>query len=165
MALRASLIQARSLLIQARSASKGIRGGGTRTSPAFALAFAFPVAASFQLAESGLRPASESPPEPQPVSKRLEPGQTLPILHPIGRHFARDDVVDVADRKAFHDHPSPPRILKPLDAIGSKDEVEVEGPIFQLDEVLAGTNLPGLGVVDREADLTKGGNERFAVAG
>ena len=78
MALWASLIQARSLLIQARSARKGIRAAAhhpTRTPPALA----FPVAASFQLAESGLRPASESPPEPQPVSKRLEPGQTLPV--------------------------------------------------------------------------------------
>jgi len=54
--------------------------------------------------------------------------------------FALDDVIDAGNGKAvFIDVPLP-CILKPLDAIGSENQVQVEWTVSELNEIFAPAN-------------------------
>ena len=63
------------------------------------------------------------------------------VLLAICGYFAGDDVVGMANGKAFHGNASRPRFIKRLDAVGRKNEVYIERSGRQLHEVLAAANI------------------------
>lgn len=66
-------------------------------------------------------------------------------------------------RAAFDIDMARPGILEPLDSIGRKDEVEIEGAVLQLDEVLPAEDLGGLVTSQGEAELAERGHDALAV--
>src|SRR6266446_5648124 len=65
----------------------------------------------------------------------------------------------MANRKAFHVNVALPCILKPLDAIGGKDEINVKRSFLQFNKILPSLNLCGLGIGDDEAKFGKCGDD------
>ena len=80
----------------------------------------------------------------EPLAERLKPGKRLQILLTVGRLFVRHNVVDVANRKALHFDTAAPGVIEGLDAIRSENQIQVEGTILELDEILAAPDLTGL---------------------
>jgi hypothetical protein len=60
---------------------------------------------------------------------------------PIRRRLAADDVVNVAHGKSFDLDAPLPGIGKAFDAVGGVDQIEVEWPVLELDEVFAAPYL------------------------
>lgn len=71
----------------------------------------------------------------------------------------------MAHREALDLHTPPPCVLEPLDPIRRKNEnhVEIEGAVFELDEVFPSLDLCGLIVRQREAQVAQGDNEGAGV--
>src|SRR5262249_50899182 len=91
---------------------------------------------------------------PQPIfAKRFQPRQRFAVLSPSSRFFARDDVVEMTDRKAFDLNFPLPRILEPFDAIRGKNEVEIERAVLELHKILAPLDMFGLLISEREAEF------------
>jgi hypothetical protein len=53
---------------------------------------------------------------------------------PVGCGFAGDDVVNVADGKAFLFHPPPPRVLESFDAVRRENQVQIERSVSELQD-------------------------------
>ncbi len=81
------------------------------------------------------------------VKECLQSRQALAVLGPVCSLLARDDVGRMAHRKPFNIDPSLPGILEPFDAIRGEYEIEIEGAVLELDEVLAALDLRTLGAV------------------
>ena len=79
--------------------------------------------------------------------------------------LACDNVVNMSNRKALRLHVPLPRVLKPLDSIGSKHQVQVERPVSKLNEVLSPANLVRLLIGETESEFGQGGRQLFAVGG
>ena len=100
------------------------------------------------------KPASSVAAIPQPIlAKRSQAGQRFAILLPIRCRLAGDDVVNVADGKAFDLDVATPRILEPFDAVGCEDQVNVKRAVFELDEILAAQDFGRLLVRERKAQF------------
>lgn len=100
----------------------------------------------------------------QPVlSKRAQAWQRLAVLLPIGRRFARDDVINVANGKTLDFYPSAPRILESLDPVWSKYQINIKWPVLKLDEILASLNLSGLVVSESKSQLSQRLDKRSPV--
>src|SRR5262245_17248756 len=69
----------------------------------------------------------------------------------------------MANGEALDLNPPLPGVLKPLDAIRGKDQVEIEGAILELHEVLTAVDLLGLLVAQGESQLPQGRDNRLAV--
>src|SRR5438034_7970558 len=79
---------------------------------------------------------------PQPIlAKGSQPRQRLAVLLPVRGGFARDDVIDVANRETLNVHPSVPCIGEAFDAVRRENQVQVEGTILELDEIFAAGHL------------------------
>jgi len=72
------------------------------------------------------------------------------ISLPTGRCLAGDDVVDVANWKAFDIDVSLPGVLELFDSVGREDQIEIEGAILELDEVFALFDFGGLLIAQRK---------------
>ena len=62
-------------------------------------------------------------------------------------------VVGVASRKPFDFHSATPRLGEGLDSVGGEHEIDVEGAVSELDEVLAPADLVRLRLGQLEAQL------------
>ena len=71
----------------------------------------------------------------------------------------------MADRKALHLDVPPPGIVEPFDSVRRKDQVEIEGTILELDEVLAALDFAGLLVRQGKAKFPESGHQCPAVLG
>src|SRR5260221_13962136 len=70
------------------------------------------------------------------VAEGLKSRQRLPVFGAICRELAANDVVGMADGETLHIDVAHPGVLEALDAIRREHEIEVEGAVFQLHEVL-----------------------------
>lgn len=68
------------------------------------------------------------------LAERPEPRQRFAVLLPVGCGFAGDDVVNVADGKAFLFHPPPPRVLESFDAVRRENQVQIERSVSELQD-------------------------------
>jgi hypothetical protein len=91
----------------------------------------------------------------QVLAEGLKPGQRLPVFGATCGGLARDDIVDVADRKALDLDVATPGIGEGLAAIRGEDEIEIEGAALELDEVLATRDLRRLWLGQLEAQLAQ----------
>src|SRR2546422_2137313 len=112
--------------------------------------------------EPGAPPRSAPLPDPV-VAESPKPRQGLAILDSARGLLAGDDVVNVADGEPLDLDMPAPRLLERLDAVGSEDEVQVEGAVLQLNEVLAALDLRRLLVRQLEADFSERENQGPAV--
>src|SRR5947208_2125439 len=87
--------------------------------------------------------ASESLPSlPHPVlAEGTKARQGLAILLPVCGGLARDNIVDVADRKPFDFHAPAPGVTKALDTVRGEYEVEIKGTVLELDEIFPAFNF------------------------
>src|SRR5437016_3425183 len=101
--------------------------------------------------------ASETLPSlPHPVlAEGTKAWQGLAILLPVCGGLARDNIVDVADRKPFDLHAPAPGVTKALDTVRSKDKVEVKGTVLELDEILPAFDFRGLVLAEREPEFAQ----------
>ena len=81
--------------------------------------------------------------------------QGLPVLLAVRGSLAGDDVIEMADGKTLDIDVALPGVLEALNAIGSKDQIEVEGSLLELNEILAPLNVPGLVVSEGEAEIAQ----------
>src|ERR1041385_7210156 len=77
----------------------------------------------------------------QPLPKLQQTRQRFPVLLPIRRCLALNDVVNIADTKPLYFHATLPGIFESLNAIGREYEIQIERTVFQLDEVFPPPNL------------------------
>ena len=63
---------------------------------------------------------------------------------PVGRCFARDDIVDMADRKTFNIHPLFPRNAERLNPVGCENQVEIKRTVLELHEIFTPGDFSGL---------------------
>ena len=71
----------------------------------------------------------------------------------------------MAHRKALDIDAARPRVGESLDPVRGEDEIEIEGAVLQLDEVLAPQDLRRLRVGEIEAELANRRYERCSVVG
>src|SRR6266542_3361806 len=103
-------------------------------------------------------------PLPHPVlAEGTKAWQGLAILLPIRGGLARDNVVDVTDRKPFDFHAPAPGITKSLDTVRGEDEVEVKGTVLELDEIFPALDFRGLGLVKGEPEFAQSQHQRHAI--
>jgi hypothetical protein len=99
------------------------------------------------------------------IEKRLQARQALAVFRSVRRLFARDDICRTTHRKSFDIDPSLPGVFKPLDTIRREHQIEIEGSVLELDDVLAALNLRMLRIGQLEAQLYEGGDDRGSVGG
>jgi len=75
------------------------------------------------------------------LSERPQSIERLEILPAVGGNFARNYVVDVANREPFDFHVAFPGIGESLYAIGGENKVHVKRTILELHKILAIDNL------------------------
>src|SRR2546430_16315003 len=93
--------------------------------------------------EQGLL-TNSTPALPHPVlAERPEARQRLAILLPVRGGLARDNIVDVADRKPFDFHAPAPGVAQALDTVGREDDVQLEGTVLKLVEIFPALNFRG----------------------
>jgi len=68
----------------------------------------------------------------------FESRQRLSIFGTAGSFLAGDNVVRMADGKPFYVNTTFPGFRKMFNPIGRKDQIEIEGAILELYEILAG---------------------------
>jgi hypothetical protein len=71
----------------------------------------------------------------------------------------------MADWEPLYIDVTPPGVLETLDAVRREHQIEVEGTILQLHEILPSENLRGLGLRQREAERAQTSHQRSAVRG
>ena len=90
-----------------------------------------------------------------PCPEILESRQGIPVPRAACSALALDDVVERAHGKLFDSDAAAPGVVKVLDAVGREYEIDVEGAVSQLHEVLpAGDLVRGFGI-DRETEPDK----------
>ena len=101
--------------------------------------------------DEGLAPSVSLP----IVSEAAEAVEGFPIFGAVCRDLAGNNIVGMAHRESLDDDASLPGIRKSLNSVGSEDQVEIEGTIFQLDKVFAPFNLRRLGFRERKSKFTQ----------
>ena len=95
--------------------------------------------------------------------KKFKEMQIESVLHSSARLLAGDDVAKIGDGEDVLLHGTRFSLGKAFNAVWSEDEVEVEGAVFELDEVLTSNDF-GLGVVvESKAQSEQGFNHALAV--
>ena len=61
----------------------------------------------------------------------------------------------MTNRETFHFHPPSPGIVKPLDPIRGKDQVQIERSVLELDEIFSALDLGGLLGRKKETEFTE----------
>jgi hypothetical protein len=85
------------------------------------------------------------------------------VLHPATGFFAGDDVAQVRHGEDVFMHGSRFCLGEALDAVGGEDEIEIEGAVLELDEVLASDDFRLGVVVENEAQFQEGFDHALAV--
>ncbi|MBM3853049.1 MAG: hypothetical protein FJ399_07820 [Verrucomicrobia bacterium] len=103
---------------------------------------------------------------PAPVfTKCFQPRKRLPVFDSVRRSLAVDDVVRMTDRETLHLDAARPSIGKRLDSIWREDQIQIEGAILQLHEILATNDLRLLRGGEFEAKLAQSRHQSGAVLG
>ncbi len=98
------------------------------------------------------------------VTKALQTRKRLAVFHTICSRLAPDDVVGMTDHEPLDVYSTTPRIVETLDAVRSKDQIEIERAILELHEVFATLHVVGLGGSELEAELQQRLDQRSTVA-
>jgi len=101
---------------------------------------------------------------PQPiVSEAAQPSERFPILGAVRGRLAGDDVVGMANGEFVHYNTPSPGVSEPLNAVGGKNQVQVEGTVFQLDEIFAAFNFGRLGICELESQFPQRRRESASI--
>jgi hypothetical protein len=99
------------------------------------------------------------------VAEGAQPGEGFPVFGPVGRFLAGDDVIGMADRETFHFHMALPGIRELFEAVGRKNQIQVEGAVLELDEVLSPQDFRGFPVGEIKAKLPQRGDDSGSIGG
>jgi hypothetical protein len=97
----------------------------------------------------------------QPIPKFQKPRQRFPVLLTVRRLLAADDVVNAANGESANVNVSPPSILKPIDSIRRKDQVQIKCAILQLYENFSLANFFRFLIGQLETEFLKRLHEPF----
>ena len=84
--------------------------------------------------------------------------QGLPVLLAVCGSLAGNDIIEMADGKTLDIDVALPGVFEALNAVRSKDQIEIEGAVFELNEILTPLNVPGLVVGEGEAEIAQRGH-------